>query len=374
MGQSLQPGQADDKGGPRAAVLGQHDRGVFHQQDGGDLIISPLLGSFASLGHGLVKGVLGDGCMGVKGRQSVIRYVEQDPSCSLGVLCEPEDSGQSLVSLVSSHGRCFRQPELSCPPRVLQLVPGQTSSGSGRFFCGAVATEDLCISTSSSDIYGIGEDQQGSVHSHPDCPRVEVCTVVGHGQQHVAAGASQSGGLQGDLVVSQGRSDTVPPPAVVRPATHKLYKSTFRIFSTYCVQYGYNPTDCPVEIVTNFLAMLQDTKRMQYRTICGYRSAIARYHDGIAGSPLGSAKLIKRLTKACFNQNPPIPKYSDMWDADVLLVHLESMYPNSDLSIHDLGVITSCSWSSVSSGGQLCSDPIGGVGEDWPAHQLQNSN
>ena len=83
MGRSLQPGQADDTGGPRAAVLGQHDRGVFHQQDGGDPIIAPLLGSFASLGHGLVKGVLGDGCMGVKGRQSVIRYVEQDPSCSL---------------------------------------------------------------------------------------------------------------------------------------------------------------------------------------------------------------------------------------------------------------------------------------------------
>ena len=85
--------------------------------------------------------------------------------------------------------------------------------------------------------------------------------MVGHGEQHVAAGASQSGGLQGDLVVSQGRSDTVPPPAVgllgggaentlladqatllvdqdVRPATHKLYKSRFRIFSTYCASMG----------------------------------------------------------------------------------------------------------------------------------------
>ena len=124
----------------------------------------------------------------------------------------------------------------------------------------------------------------------------------------------------------------------VRPATHKLYKSRFRIFSTYCEQYGYNPTSCPVEIVTNFLAMLQDTKRMQYRTICGYRSAIARYHRGIAGTPLGSAKLIKRLTKACFNQNPPLPKYSDIWDADALLGYLETMYPNSELSTYDLGL------------------------------------
>ena len=269
--------------------------------------------------------------MAVTGRESVIRYAEQDKGCHLGVLCSPENSGLALDSLVPSYGGCFRQQRLSCSPRVLQLVPRQTSSGSRRILCGTVASEGLCLSTSSSDISGAGEDQQGSVHSHPDTSRVEVCSVVGQSQQHVAAGASQFGGLQGGLVVSKRGSVTVPPSPLgmlgegeaspllsdqaallvdqdVRPATHKLYKSRFRIFSTYCEQYGYNPTDCPVEIVTNFLAMLQDAKRMQYRTICGYRSAIARYHVGIAGAPLGSTKLIKRLTKACFNQNPPIPK------------------------------------------------------------------
>ena len=84
--------------------------------------------------------------------------------------------------------------------------------------------------------------------------------------------------------------------------------------------------------------MLQDTKQLQYRTICGYRSAIARYHTGFAGNTLGSARLIKRLTKACFNKNPPLPKYSDIWDADALLGHLETMYPNSTLSTYDLGL------------------------------------
>ena len=224
-----------------------------------------------------------------------------------------------------------------------------------------MAEKDLCLSTSSSDISGVGEDQQGSNNGDPDHSGVEVCAMVGPGQQHAVAGASQSRGLQGGLVVSQEGSDTIPSPPVgllggeednsllsdqaallvdqaVRPATHKLNKSRFSIFSTYCTQYGYDPTNCPVEIVTNFLAMLQDTKHMQYRTICGYRSAIARYHKGFAGNPLGSAKLIKRLTKACFNKNPPLPKYSDIWDADALLGHLETMYPNSDLSIYDLGL------------------------------------
>ena len=320
-----------------------------------------MLGSHRALGHGVVQRVLGDSSVAVKGRESVIRYAEQDTSCNLGILSSPEDSGPTVVPLVPSYGGCFGQQRVSCSPRVLQLVSGQTSSGSGRIFCGPVASKGLCLSTSSSDISGTGEDQQGSVHGHLVHSRVEICSVVGSGQQHVAAGASQSRGLQGDPMVSQGGSDTIPPPPVgllgggeensllsnqaallvdqdVRPATHKLYKSRFKIFSTYCEQYGYNPTSCPVEIVTNFLAMLQDTKRMQYRTICGYRSAIARYHRGIAGTPLGSAKLIKRLTKACFNQNPPLPKYSDIWDADALLGYLETMYPNSELSTYDLGL------------------------------------
>ena len=69
--------------------------------------------------------------------------------------------------------------------------------------------------------------------------------MVGPGQQHAVAGASQSRGLQGGLVVSQEGSDTIPSPPVgllggeednsllsdqaallvdqdVRPVTHKL--------------------------------------------------------------------------------------------------------------------------------------------------------
>ena len=124
----------------------------------------------------------------------------------------------------------------------------------------------------------------------------------------------------------------------IRSGTHKIYLSRFKSFSLYCVKAGYNPTDCPVEVVTNFLAMLKDTKHLSYQTICGYRSAISRYHKGFGSVPLGQAQLIKRVTKACFNLAPPIPKYSDMWNADQLMQHLQTMYPNSELSLKDLGI------------------------------------
>ena len=361
MGRSFQPGQAYGTRGSCAAVPGQHDCGGLHKQDGRDTLAAPMLGSHRALGHGVVQRMLGDSSVAVTGRKSVIRYAEQDTSCSLGILRSAKCSGSSVGPLVPTYSGCFRQQGLSRPPRILQLVPGQGSSGSGCILGGQVAAEDLCLSTGSSDTHGIGEDRQGSVDSHLDSSRVEISTMVGSDKQHAAARASQSRGLQEGFMVSQGEGDTISPASVgmlggedehsllsdqaallvdqdVRPATHKLYKSRFSIFSEYCAQYGFDPKNCPVEIVTNFLAMLQDTKRLQYRTICGYRSAIARYHNGFTGNSVGSARLIKRLTKACFNKNPPLPKYSDIWDADVLLAHLETMYPNSTLSTYDLGL------------------------------------
>jgi len=83
--------------------------------------------------------------------------------------------------------------------------------------------------------------------------------------------------------------------------------------------------------------MLKDKGR-KYQTICGYRSAISRYHCGQGSLPLGETKLVKRITKACFKLAPPIPKYADMWNADVLMDYLATLHPNSDLSLRDLGI------------------------------------
>ena len=74
--------------------------------------------------------------------------------------------------------------------------------------------------------------------------------------------------------------------------------------------------------------MLKDKGR-KYQTICGYRSAISRYHCGQGSLPLGETKLVKRITKACFKLAPPIPKYADMWNADVLMDYLATLHPNS---------------------------------------------
>ena len=153
----------------------------------------------------------------------------------------------------------------------------------------------------------------------------------------------------------------------VRPGTKKIYVTRFRIFSDYCAKTGYDPSTCPVEIVTNFLSMLRE-KGLKYQTICGYRSAISRFHAAVGDIPLGSATLIKRVTKACFNQAPPLPKYSDMWDVDKLMGFLETLYPNTSLSTYDLGMKAVALISSLSISRQ---SSVAGLA---PQFQLMDNN
>ena len=126
----------------------------------------------------------------------------------------------------------------------------------------------------------------------------------------------------------------------VRASTKKVYRSRWRTFTSYCKDVGADPSTCPVEVVVNFLAILRRVKGYEYQTICGYRSAIASKHRGLGETPLGKVASIKKLTKACFNEAPPIPRYGDIWDVDKLLSHLEKMHPLDSLSDMELSIKT----------------------------------
>ena len=218
-----------------------------------------------------------------------------------------------------------------------------------------------------------GQDQNQQDHSFDCGPSMETSFVVGHpvrddGGEHndpalllhhsvLSTTSEQKGAIlapSSSLPCVRGQdlpllTDEAKDLLVhdVRPGTDKIYRSRFKIFSDYCVVNGFDPTTCPVEIVTNFLSELKG-RGLKYQTICGYRSAISRYHSMVGNDPIGSAPLVKRVTKACFNQAPPIPKYSDMWDVNKLMEFLETMNPNSSLSIFDLGMKAVALISSLS--------------------------
>ena len=107
----------------------------------------------------------------------------------------------------------------------------------------------------------------------------------------------------------------------------------FKKFTEYCAGAGQDPLTCPAEVVVNFIALQKD-RGLKYSTVMGYRSAIAWFR----ADSIGTASIVKRASKACFNIDPPIARYSQMWDADTLLSSIESLPAESQLSTMELGV------------------------------------
>ena len=60
-------------------------------------------------------------------------------------------------------------------------------------------------------------------------------------------------------------------------------------------------------------------------------------HDQVEGVPIGQHPLVTRLLKGVYNLRPPQPRYSDTWNLDMVIRHLQSLGNNSKLTLKVLG-------------------------------------
>ena len=66
----------------------------------------------------------------------------------------------------------------------------------------------------------------------------------------------------------------------------------------------------------NYLSALFD-EGLQYRIVNAYRSAISAYHDFINRKPIGKHPNICTLLTGIFDERPPQPRYTFIWDVGV---------------------------------------------------------
>lgn len=74
----------------------------------------------------------------------------------------------------------------------------------------------------------------------------------------------------------------------------------------------------------------------QYRTINVHRSALSSVLPHIDGNPVGQTLLVKRLLKGILRKNPPLPRYKETWDIDLILKYFMSLSDNSELDMKTL--------------------------------------
>ena len=87
--------------------------------------------------------------------------------------------------------------------------------------------------------------------------------------------------------------------------------------------------------VANFLAHLF-TQDASYSAVNTARSALSAFLPQQNGRSVGSNPDVCCVAKGVFEARPPLPKYQEKWDVNIVLNHLDSLPEVEDMSLKQL--------------------------------------
>ena len=96
------------------------------------------------------------------------------------------------------------------------------------------------------------------------------------------------------------------------------YQSAWRKWASWFCEREVNPFTSNIIEILNFLAFLYE-KGYEYRSINSHRSAIKAYHVHIDNNPIKQHPRVCPLMTGIFNNHPPKPRYTFVWDIEILI-------------------------------------------------------
>jgi hypothetical protein len=120
-----------------------------------------------------------------------------------------------------------------------------------------------------------------------------------------------------------------------RSTTHAAYESAWHNWSDWCAGRSHDPLSNDLASILDFLAAL-NTSGKSYNTVNIHRSMLSVTLEPIVSTPVGQHPLVIRLLKGCYNQNPPLPRYSTLWDVETVFQFMRNSEDNLSLSFSAL--------------------------------------
>ena len=120
-----------------------------------------------------------------------------------------------------------------------------------------------------------------------------------------------------------------------RTGTTKQYKVYLKRWEQFCQSQGINRFDASVENGIDFLATLF-TSGLGYSAINTARSALSSVLILPNNITFGAHPLVARFLKGVFELKPSLPRYSSIWDVSIVLQHLRSLGPPTQLDLKSL--------------------------------------
>ena len=117
-----------------------------------------------------------------------------------------------------------------------------------------------------------------------------------------------------------------------RESTAKQYQCYFRKWLSFCEKRNSDPFCYSEPETLEFLFSL-------YKSGVGYsglntaRSALSMFLINAQEVPIGKSTHVKRFMKGIFHLRPSLPRYVCIWDVDIVLNYLKSLFPLTELSV-----------------------------------------
>jgi len=120
--------------------------------------------------------------------------------------------------------------------------------------------------------------------------------------------------------------------------TVKQYKTYLDRWEEYCFKKGIDPLNAPVAAGVEFLSDLFHDTNVQYSALNTARSALSTVIPEKDGLTFGKQPIVKRLMKGIFKERPSLPKYTIVYDVDIVLNYMISLPKPEDVGLKELSI------------------------------------
>lgn len=123
--------------------------------------------------------------------------------------------------------------------------------------------------------------------------------------------------------------------AARRQGTRDKYQGVLEKWAEFCRKRHITSTRTSVNDIILFLTE-QYRRGLKYNTISCYRSALNSFITTPESPDISLHPILRSFMKGVFNLRPPQPRYTTVWDANLVIQYFNRLGDNGDLSLKQL--------------------------------------
>ena len=124
-------------------------------------------------------------------------------------------------------------------------------------------------------------------------------------------------------------------------ATNKVYLSQWRLFEGWCLKRGIDPLQATSVCICDFFLYLFNDRKLQVKTIEGYKSAITFILKRSSGYDLSECDIAADMLRSFKLERPHTVRTEVRWDVSVVLSYLQSpRFTEAAMSVKSLTLKT----------------------------------